>query len=112
MPRLSRAQRKEHTTEQLLQTAKTVFVERGYHRSRLDDIADAAGFTTGAVYARFQSKNELMLALLDQRNKEIIRESAQDISRHRTFEHFVRGEARRLIEYRRDNVKWYVLLLE
>jgi AcrR family transcriptional regulator len=112
MPRLSRAERKENTTAQLLQTAKTVFTERGYHRSRLDDIADAAGFTTGAVYARFQSKDELMLALLEQRNEEIVRESAEDLSHCRTFEQFVRTEARRLIEYRRDNAKWYLLLLE
>lgn len=110
--RLSRSEKKQHTTAQLLETAKTVFMERGYHRSRLDDIAEAAALTTGAVYSRYQSKDQLLLALLDQRREEVVRETAVDFSAYKTFDGFMRAQGRRLMELRRDNVKWYLLLLE
>jgi len=41
-----------------------VFRREGYHRASLDRIAAEAGFTTGAVYSTFDSKADVMLALL------------------------------------------------
>ena len=63
--RLSRAQRKEMTRELLLDAAIEVFAEKGYHGASLDDVADAAGFTKGAVYSNFSRKSDLFRALLE-----------------------------------------------
>lgn len=62
--RMSRAQRKEVTRELLLDAAIRVFAEKGYHGASLDDVADAAGFTKGAVYSNFTRKADLFRALM------------------------------------------------
>ena len=63
--RMSRVQRKEMTRELLLDAAIDVFAEKGYHGASLDDVADAAGFTKGAVYSNFSRKSDLFRALLE-----------------------------------------------
>ena len=63
--RLTRAQSKERTFEALLAAAHGVFVERGYQSATLDAIAAEAGFTKGAVYAHFRSKEDLLCLLFE-----------------------------------------------
>jgi len=48
------------TRERLVAAAIEVFVEHGYEGARLQDIARAAGLTTGAVYANYRGKAELL----------------------------------------------------
>ena len=55
------------TRERLLAAAVEVFVEQGYEGARLQDIARAAGLTTGAVYANFRGKDELLFAAIGAR---------------------------------------------
>jgi AcrR family transcriptional regulator len=63
--RLSRKQQAELNQERLLDAALEVFTARGFHAATLEQIAAAAGFTTGVVYSRFSSKADLFLALLE-----------------------------------------------
>lgn len=63
--RLTRAERTAQTRGELLAAAQRRFFEAGYHATTLDDIADAAGYTKGAVYSTFGSKAGLFLALFD-----------------------------------------------
>lgn len=65
IPRLSRKAQAEANQERLLDAALDVFTARGFHGSTLEQIAAAAGFTTGVVYSRFASKADLFLALLE-----------------------------------------------
>jgi AcrR family transcriptional regulator len=67
MARLTRSQRREQTRARLLDAAGQVFTRRGFHAATVDEVADAAGYTKGAVYSNFANKDELFLALLDQR---------------------------------------------
>jgi AcrR family transcriptional regulator len=46
--------------EQLLDAARRVFARQGYEGARIGDIVREAGLSTGAVYGRFRSKNELL----------------------------------------------------
>jgi AcrR family transcriptional regulator len=48
------------TRDRLIAAAIEVFAEQGYERARLQDIARTAGLTTGAVYANYRSKAELL----------------------------------------------------
>lgn len=52
------------TKEKLLEQAVRLFAERGYAGVSLEDIAQAAGFTKGAVYSHFGSKEQTFLAAL------------------------------------------------
>jgi AcrR family transcriptional regulator len=67
MARLTRAERRRQTRARLLDAAGQVFARRGFHAATVDEVADAAGYTKGAVYSNFASKDALFLALLDQR---------------------------------------------
>jgi AcrR family transcriptional regulator len=64
--RMSREERQQQTRQRVLDAAVEVFSRRGYHAATVDEIAEAAGFSKGAVYSNFASKEELFLALLDQ----------------------------------------------
>lgn len=59
--------RREDVRQAILDAAAEVFAERGIDGASLDDVAAAAGFTKGAVYSNFASKDELILALMDER---------------------------------------------
>jgi AcrR family transcriptional regulator len=65
MARLTRAQRRQQTRARLLDAAGQVFARRGFHAATIDEVAEAAGYTKGAVYSNFASKDDLVLALLD-----------------------------------------------
>ncbi|MCD0453187.1 TetR/AcrR family transcriptional regulator [Actinocorallia sp. API 0066] len=60
-----RQERRLQTRRALLEAARRLFAERGIHGASLDDVANAAGLTKGAVYSNFTGKNDLLLALLD-----------------------------------------------
>jgi len=64
---LTPARRRAMTREHLLDAAEIVFTRHGFHGSSLDEVAATAGFTKGAVYSNFKSKDDLFLALLDDR---------------------------------------------
>ena len=66
-PRLTRQQKQQHTRKCLLESAAKVFTRRGMQQGSVDEVAEEAGFTKGAFYANFKSKEELFLAMLDQR---------------------------------------------
>ena len=63
--RLTRRERKDRTRADLVGAARVVFLRRGFHAASLDEIADEAGYTKGAVYSNFAGKDELFLAVLD-----------------------------------------------
>jgi AcrR family transcriptional regulator len=66
--------KREETRARLLAAAADVFAKKGYERASVDDIAQAAGFTKGAVYWNFASKEELFLALVQEREAALLDE--------------------------------------
>ncbi|HZS15689.1 MAG TPA: helix-turn-helix domain-containing protein [Candidatus Dormibacteraeota bacterium] len=50
------------TRQRLIEAAREVFADRGYHAASLSEIASRAGLTTGAVYSTFGSKKALLIA--------------------------------------------------
>ena len=67
MKRLTRKESQAHTRECLMRSAALVFARRGLQQASIDEVAEDAGFTKGAFYANFKSKEELFLAMLDER---------------------------------------------
>ena len=66
--RLPRMQRRA----QLLAAAQAVFVDKGYHASGMEDIAERAGVSKPVLYQHFPGKLELYLALVDQHTAHIV----------------------------------------
>ena len=68
MPRgeFNREDRRERTRARLLEAAAAVYGEWGTERATLEMVATEAGFTKGAIYDHFGSKENLLFALLDE----------------------------------------------
>lgn len=65
--RLTRVEARALTRRRLMDAAADVFADRGFRVASLVDVADRAGYTIGAVYSNFASKDELFQALMDER---------------------------------------------
>jgi AcrR family transcriptional regulator len=65
--RLTRKEKQAETRERLLDAAERVFLRRGLQGSSVEEIAAEAGFTRGAFYSNFESKDELFVELLQDR---------------------------------------------
>jgi AcrR family transcriptional regulator len=72
--RRTRAEQRAHTRSTLLDSAARVFARRGLHAASVEQVAEEAGLTKGAVYSNFASKEELFLAMLAERYAERVRE--------------------------------------
>jgi AcrR family transcriptional regulator len=64
--RLTRKESQANTRRRLIEAAKAAFRRHGFHRASADSIAAEAGFTRGALYANFDGKDGLFLAVLDE----------------------------------------------
>ena len=63
--RLSRKEAQAETRRRVLDAAAEVFGERGFRAASLSDVADRAGYTIGAVYSNFASKDALFHELIE-----------------------------------------------
>jgi AcrR family transcriptional regulator len=64
--RETRAEKQARTRAELLATAASVFGERGYASASVEEIAERAGYSHGAVYSNFAGKEELFLAVFEE----------------------------------------------
>ena len=60
----TRSAKAERTRADLLAAARKVFAEKGYEAASVTDLAAAAGYTKGALYSHFASKEELFFELI------------------------------------------------
>src|SRR4051812_4970750 len=59
--RWTQERRRQHTRDLLLDAAEQVFAKRGFEGASLEEIAETAGYTRGAIYKHFGGKEELFL---------------------------------------------------
>src|SRR3981081_3886546 len=86
MARAAREQSRALTRRRLLDAGIAVFAERGFHGASIEEIADRAGFSSGAFYSNFESKEELFLALLDERTSEVVGETREIVAAQPSYE--------------------------
>jgi AcrR family transcriptional regulator len=95
----TRKEKQARTRARLMRSAAKLFCRRGLDQASVEDIAQDAGYTKGAFYSNFKSKEELFLAMLDEKfGEEIERidaslhtdESPDEAARH-AGEDFVRS---------------------
>jgi AcrR family transcriptional regulator len=110
--RLTRKERQAHTRARLMRSAATVAARRGLERASLDEVAEEAGFTKGAVYANFQSKEDLFLAILDERFAERLEELDRVLAAGGTPEDQARRAASDFMRAIESDPEWERLFFE
>ena len=72
LPESTGTRRKENTRAKLVRASLDVFVEKGIDGATVDDLVKAAGFTRGAFYSSFSSKEEVFIALFNEVTAELM----------------------------------------
>lgn len=110
--RLTRDEKRAQTRDALIDAAARVFARQGFHGASLDEIADAAGFSKGAIYSNFDSKEDLFLQVLDHHDRQQQAALAEVLASVSTLEERLRSLGEwfdRTVEEERD---WSLLTLE
>ena len=84
--RRTREEQREETRRRLLDAAQRTFIRRGYEATSIEEIAEAAGYTRGAVYSNFRDKDDLYVTVLEERmaaKADEIRAAAAGTTNHR-----------------------------
>jgi AcrR family transcriptional regulator len=89
MSRLRIRPTRDDTREKLFEAAARVFEEQGIGGASIEAIAAAAGFTRGAFYSNFKSKDELIIAMLEDHVEQSIRRNLDLLDRHRNLADFI-----------------------
>lgn len=74
---------REDTRRRLFEAAATVFEERGIGGASVEAIVEAAGFTRGAFYSNFATKDDLVIAMLEDHVEQSIRRNRELLEQHR-----------------------------
>src|SRR5580704_1822806 len=80
--RTRQTDRTQSTRRKLLDAAKHIFAKDGFEAARLEDIAAGAGYTRGAFYANFESKEDIFFALFEEWVRERIESLTSALRRH------------------------------
>jgi len=110
--RLTRKQKQAETRARLMRSAARVFARRGLQQASIDEVAEDAGFTKGAFYANFKNKEELFLAMLDERFTERIENIEQVIAGDGSTAQKARRAGDKFVQAMRANAEWERLFFE
>ena len=110
--RLSRGERKTRTRAELIRAARGVFLRRGFHGASLDEIAEEAGYTKGAVYSNFAGKDDLYLALLEAHYEERADAYIAMMREEPSFDDAIRAVGRFMAEADAREPDWLPTLAE
>jgi AcrR family transcriptional regulator len=89
MSRVRTRPTRDDTREKLFEAAARVFEEQGIGGASIEAIAAAGGFTRGAFYSNFKSKDELIIAMLEDHVAQSIKRSLDLLARHRNIDDFI-----------------------
>jgi AcrR family transcriptional regulator len=89
MSRVRTRPTRDDTCEKLFEAAARVFEEQGIGGASIEAIAAAAGFTRGAFYSNFNSKDELIIAMLEDHVEQSIRRNLDLLAKHKNIEDFI-----------------------
>ena len=89
MSRVRTRPTRDDTREKLFEAAARVFEEQGIGGASIEAVAAAAGFTRGAFYSNFKSKDELIIAMLENHVEQSIRRLLDLLARHQKLADFI-----------------------
>jgi AcrR family transcriptional regulator len=110
-PRISA--RRRATRERVLEAASEVFAERGFHGATVEDICERAGFTRGAFYSNFSSKDDLVLELSRRHAEDPVERIRRASKReHASAEDVLRDVLTAMADDTQSKERWLVLTTE
>jgi AcrR family transcriptional regulator len=89
MSRVRTRPTRDDTCEKLFDAAARMFEEKGIGSASIEAIAAAAGFTRGAFYSNFKSKDELIIAMIEDHVAQSIRRNLDLLARHNNLADFI-----------------------
>src|SRR5580698_4432021 len=91
--------RKPESLAKIKKAARKLFVERGYHATRPQDIAREAGLGHGTFYLHFPDKRACFFSFVDDARQELDTFVAARVADHKTFEELIAGTLHAIFEY-------------
>jgi len=89
MSRVRTRPTRDDTKEKLFEAAAEVFEQQGIGAASIEAIAAAAGMTRGAFYSNFESKDDLIIAMLEDHVERSLKHHRDLLARHREPEAFI-----------------------
>src|SRR3954449_12367303 len=89
MSRVRTRPTRDATCEKLFEAAARVFEEQGIGGVSIESLAAAAGFSRGAFYSNFKSKDELIIAMLEDHVEQTIRRNLDLLAKHNNLADFI-----------------------
>ena len=108
----TRDEKKARTRRRLLDAAAEVFAHRGFAATSLDEVAEVAGFSKGAVYSNFAGKEDLFLSVLDEHVTRQMLDIRGEIDVTRTAGEQVMEAGQRFMDLFQRERAWYLLSFE
>jgi AcrR family transcriptional regulator len=111
-PALSRKEKQAKTRSALLRSAAKLICRKGITEASIDDVAADAGYTKGAFYANFKSKEEMFLVMLDQAYAEELERLEAHLPGEGDRADEVRRSAEDFLDFVRSDPDWPRLYFE
>jgi AcrR family transcriptional regulator len=109
---MTRAESRARTHELVLESAAVIFRRDGFHEASIDEIAEEAGFSRGAVYSRFANKDEFFLALCERETQRRVQLIVERLPVGGTLGEAARTAARTFYESHLADPSWSLLTAE
>src|SRR5690625_668717 len=110
--RLTREESKKQTRKELIKVASKMFAKQGFYSTSVEQVAENAGYSKGAVYSNFGSKDDLFLAVFKENQNEDLKKVEMAAMEVNTSDEFINmGEQNHQYE-RKENQDWSILKLE
>lgn len=100
--------RRQLTRDTLIDAAAQVFARRGFHGASLEEIAETAGFTRGAIYKNFADKEDLLFAVSERFNERALQGFAELLTTEGTIDN-LGAVAAKWQEMREENPDFFIL---
>jgi AcrR family transcriptional regulator len=111
-PALTRKEKQVKTRSALLRSAAKLICRKGITEASVDDVATGAGYTKGAFYANFKSKEEMFLVMLDERYAAELERLEEHLPGEGEPAEEVRESAEDFIRFIRSDPDWPRLYFE
>ncbi len=97
------SKRKAEKRERLLAAARKLFIQRGYHETRPQDIAREADVAHGTFYSHFNDKREIFLAFASEAQEDLNNYAQSRIPKVRSFEEYLHYSLTAIQEFAEQN---------
>jgi AcrR family transcriptional regulator len=108
----TRAERQARTRTDLIDAAERLFSANGFHPTSLDAVADAAGYTKGAVYSNFSSKEDLFFAVYERRVERFLEDIGPRMAESEDVAEGVLGVIAEVAQRRGEDDGWLAVFFE